>query len=208
MKYLTRFAGVLLLSFLVSGVASAQSGAGIRIWAFDYDVGGENAGDGGFALGYVQFEDAIGTLILEAGYGSVDIDADDLTRTELAVGFQAYENLVYYGAAFRAMFLERDVLDVNLLGPELSLGVEIPISDTAVFPYLGGTVGWYFADGSSVSGDVSGSVLGYSIDGGLGIELSDVTFKLGARLHSLGDDGDDLPEQDFSGPYVQISFDW
>ena len=207
MKQVTKRLGILILGLMPCGTLLAQSGVGVRIWAYDYDADGQD-GDGGFALGYVQFEDAIGTLIVEAGYGSVNVESDDLTRSELAVGFQASEDLIYYGAAFRAMFFERDVLDVNFLGPEISLGFEAPLGDSSIFPYLGGTLGWYFADGSGATGDISGSVLGYSLDGGFGIELSDVTFKIGARVQTLGDDGDELPEQEFSGPYVQISFDW
>jgi len=201
------FTGIALTLMMAVSV-HAQTGAGIRIWAADYDIDGSNAGDGAFALGYVEIEDAIGTLILEAGYGSVDLPSGDLSRSEFALGFTSTEDMVFYGAAFRAMFLEQDELDVNLLGPELTLGVEIPISDGSVFPYLGGTLGWYYVDGSNAIGDVEGSILGYSLDGGLGIELSDVTFKLGFRLQSLGDDGEDVPEQDFTGPYVEISFDW
>lgn len=206
MKKLMKWIGCVAI-FLATQV-QAQTGVGVRIWAADYDVDGQNLGDGAFALGYFEVEDAAGTLFFEAGYGSVDLDSDDFTRSELAIGFRSYEDMFFYGAAFRGMFLEQDQLDVNLLGPEMTLGLEIPISDASIFPYLSGTLGWYFVDGDSATGSVEGSILGYTVDGGLGIELSDVTFKIGARFHKLGDDGDDLPEQEFSGPYVEISFDW
>lgn len=216
MKRMTLGVSVALVIAVTAGFAQAQGfSAGVRLWnanwAITHEDGGENdVGTEPYLLGYLGYHDAGYSVIGQLGAGSWDDDGVGLDRMDISLAVTTVNGQLSYGAGGRALLYETDLgEEKSYLGPELLLGGAFPLdAEKKLSAMLSGSLGIYFWDYESARGyQDDGTVLGFSLDGGLGYVVDTVNVRGGYRYQRMDEDGKFYGDE-FAGPYIELGLIW
>lgn len=205
---------VCLVTLCVGGVHAQGFSAGARIWYANWEIEfeGESAdlGDAPLILGYFGYHGANYSLIGQIGGGSGWDDQDfDVDRTDGSLALVLHENNISYGFAGHMITYSTSAdEDVTYVGPEFLLGGNVPLDADGVWNVTAsGTVGYYYWDYDFGARSDSGSVPGFTLDGGVSTSVESLNLRTGYRYQKVDEDSD-FPGDEFSGLYVEAGFHW
>ena len=202
--------GCIMMTVIGSGLASAQSySAGLRYWHASFEAGPNDFGSEPFFIGYFGYHDAAYNVIGQVGYGdSWEEGSAELERLDLSLALTRNESIYSYGLGVRRINYEisNSPEELSYFGPELLLGVGIPIQESGFLLSLSGSFGifwWDYTDSGSSSAD--GNTTGFSLDPGIAYKVDAVKLRTGYRYQQLAEDRP-IYEEEFSGIYVEVGY--
>lgn len=207
--------GACLLTSWMSAEQALAHGfsVGIRHWQASYELGQTDLGDEPLFIGYMGYHNTGWNVVAQAAHGDGwKVGEENLERFDLSLAVTKTQGAVTYGLGARriAHELGDSIEEWSYYGPELLLGISLPLQDTGLALSLSGSFGLYWWDYENAAADnADGVTTGFSLDGGLSGRIGFMTLRGGYRFQQLSEDEDKnegrtFYGEKFRGPYLEV----
>lgn len=204
---------ILFAAALALGAALQSSAQGVgldaRLWqaglALKTDEADLDLGDSPMFVGALTYRDAGWDLVGRVGYGQGWSEGDiEVDRLELGASLSKKRDIVSYGLGGRWIGNDFEGGEsVDYYGPELLLGLAIPVAGTRLSFDVRGSAGVFLWS----AGDEDGTSPGYSADAGLSYAFEQAHIGAGYRFQKIQEDGA-FGGEELAGPYLELGFLW